>query len=323
MSLTRVLETPGNPLRPFLRQMFPGMQHVLKEGRKEIADAKTIRPSRDLMWSRIGMAIDYRVRYYFESTESRKLTACIGALATMGRFSKTEPGTDANDNNKWLSRTLVKEFLNEVDAMLKQLQPVKRRLERDEEELLCRYCYVLALFEEVYRGGEYALYATPLLWPPKRSVEELLQLAPPVCVRDIRRLSYAFWGEFHKTIHSYTSVLLNPSFEGSPDVGWADGDLILDDCLIDIKTTIKLNLPLHWLYQVLSYALLDYSDSYGIRNVGFYLARQHRMLSWSLEELTIPAHGQAQASVDEIRSQFRSLVKATYQFQEEQRVVSS
>lgn len=310
MPLKRILETPGNPLRPFLKQMFPGMHHALREGRKEIADAKTIVQARELPWALLGTAIDYRVHYYFEPTESRKLTAYRGARFAADSYSRAERHVEprgSGQTDEWTSPALVEEFFEGVDAVLKQLQPMKRRLPRDEEELLDRYCFILALFEEVYRGGESALYTTRLLGRPKRSVEELLQLAPPVCVRDLRRLSYAFWEEFHKTIHDYTGVVLNPSFEGSPDVGGADGDLILNDALIDIKSSITLNLPIPWLYQVLSYALLDYSDSYGIRNVGFYLARQRRMLTWSLEELTMPLQGRALASVDEIRSQFRDL----------------
>lgn len=311
MSLKRILETPGNPLRPFIKQMFPGMWRVLKEGRKEIADAKTIAQARKLPWTLLGTAIDFRVRYYFEPTKSRTLTAYKGALAAADHYSRTEHDTEPRGTGpilEWPSPALVEEFFDDVDAVLKQLQPAKRRLPRDEEEVLDQYCLILGWFEQAYRGGEYALYGTPFLGPPKRSVEELLQLAPPVCVRDLRRLSYAFWEEFRKAIDGYTSVILNPSFEGSLDVGGADGDMILNDCLIDIKASIKLDVQAKWLYQVLGYALLDYSDSYGIRNVGFYMARQRRVLRWSLEELTVPARGRAPASVDEIRSQFRSLV---------------
>jgi len=310
MSLTKILETPGNQLRPFLKQMFPGMHHALKEGRNEIADAKTIAQARKLPWTLLGTAIDYRVRYYFEPTNSRNLTAYIGACATADCYTRDEqclPGLAI----EWPSPTLVEEFFDNVDTVIKQLQPMKRRLERDEEELLDQYCLILALFEEVYRGSEYALYTTPLLGQPKRSIDELMQLAPPVCVRDLRRMSYAFWEEFHKVIQSYTNVVLSPSFDGSRDIGGADGDLILNDSLIDIKSSIKTNLPIQWLYQVLGYALLDYSDSYGIRSVGFYMTRQRRMLRWSMEELTVPARGYAPASIEEIRSQFESLVKAT------------
>jgi hypothetical protein len=57
---------------------------------------------------------------------------------------------------------------------------------------------------------------------------------------------------------------------------WADGDVIVGDTLLDVKTVITLrdrDRIARWLYQLLGYVWLDSTaDLYGIRNVGLYLA---------------------------------------------------
>lgn len=73
------------------------------------------------------------------------------------------------------------------------------------------------------------------------SVSELLEL-----------LSIVPWEVFTKA----KQLLLNPTFQGSSLVGGADGDLIVDDMLVDIKTTIKDEHNTKSLDQLLGYYLL-------------------------------------------------------------------
>lgn len=99
----------------------------------------------------------------------------------------------------------------------------------------------------------------------------------------IYALSWAFYDR-HSELLSKPAVL-NPTFDGSRDVGGADADLIVDGCLIDIKTTINPRLSAKWLYQLLGYTLLDYSDRYLIREVAIYFARQQQLIKWPLDAL--------------------------------------
>jgi len=68
---------------------------------------------------------------------------------------------------------------------------------------------------------------------------------------------------------------------------WADGDVIVGDTLLDVKTVITLrdrDRIAWWLYQLLGYAWLDSTaDLYAIRNVGLYLARQGVLVTWPLD----------------------------------------
>ena len=60
-----------------------------------------------------------------------------------------------------------------------------------------------------------------------------------------------------KLFKSQNRCLLNPTFDkGSQLVGGADADLIIDDKLIDVKTTKKLELSLSDFCQIIGYLLL-------------------------------------------------------------------
>lgn len=72
----------------------------------------------------------------------------------------------------------------------------------------------------------------------------------------------------------------NPTFDDG-----AAGDLIVEGCLVEIKTTVKPALQRKWLYQLLKYALLDREDRYSIREVGIYFTRQQEFVRWPIVDL--------------------------------------
>ncbi len=87
--------------------------------------------------------------------------------------------------------------------------------------------------------------------------------------------------------------VLNPTFgQGSHLVGGADADLIIDDTLIDIKTTKNFSLARNALNQVLGYYILHYIDGIdgvvskpSINNVAIYFSRHSYLHVMPLSEL--------------------------------------
>jgi hypothetical protein len=85
--------------------------------------------------------------------------------------------------------------------------------------------------------------------------------------------------------------LLNPTFGQNCPVR-ADADLLLDDMLIELKTTAKLQVTApHW-RQLIGYAALNEHFPFdgseqpvSIRRVGFYFSRYGYLASWPLTEL--------------------------------------
>jgi hypothetical protein len=195
-------------------------------------------------------------------------------------------------------------FLQGLEAVLATLRPPGRRLDRGDEELLCQWCYCLAIFEQLFRLGPGVYRVTPLATlRPGDGVEALLALAGPLAVEDLRDLSWAFWDR-HGALTEKPGVM-NPTFAGSSDVGGADADLIVDGCLLECKTTLKPSLNREVIYQALGYVLLDYTDLYGITAVGTYFARQSFLRRWPLEELLQILTGSTGQPIAGLRAAFQ------------------
>jgi hypothetical protein len=85
-------------------------------------------------------------------------------------------------------------------------------------------------------------------------------------------------------------VLLNPTFKGLHGIG-ADADLVLDNSLIEVKTTAKLRIETQDWRQLIGYAALNEhfpiggSKPLAIRRAGFYFSRYAYLVTWPLSEL--------------------------------------
>ena len=316
MSLTSHLKDSRSPIYQFMRKRFPQTRPVVRECNKGLVDAETMRPAKSVPYSTIGTALDYRIRYYFAETPLDKLIAWQSMMHfVLGNFieGSSPPGMisqqELQGQRSGVSEDIYERmcdldepgFRNSLNDASQQLQPIGRRLEREQEELLARHCIVLALFEEVFRAGLHP--RSPLIFPsPKTTVAELLATAEDHWLDDLCALSWAFYDE-HSELFSQ-STALNPTFDGSRDVGGADADLIVDGCLIDIKTTINPKLSAKWLYQLLGYVLLDYNDRHEIEKVGIYFARQQKLIQWSLESLLRDLAISEVPPLNELRRQF-------------------
>lgn len=295
MSLTSNLNNTRSPVRQFLQEQFPDTRPVVQECNRQMAGATTIRPESKVeahVAGLIGTAFDYRLRYYFGVTHPKDFIAWEGMLSIGGP-----------------EQNLFVDFFVSLTNVLEQLQPVGKLLERKQEHLLTRYCVVLALLEQMFRSHQ-AFFTSPLFKPsPKRSVPELLAIAEDHWVNDLCALSWAFYEE-HGCLLTQHAVL-NPKFDGGRDVGGADADLVLGNCLVDIKATINPKLTTKMLYQLLGYALLDYTDRYRIREVAIYFARQQKLVRWSLEDLIGTLAGDYALPLNELREHFRFTIGRT------------
>jgi hypothetical protein len=158
MSLTSRLNDSKSPVRRFLSERFPNTRSVIRECRNTITNAETIRPTMPVPWSTLGIALDYRLRYYFGLTPARDLVAWAGAKRVSDDDIWEDVGIGsyaikARPNEPSLPRTAIESFFQELDEVLPELRPAGRQLDRQQEETLSRYCIVLALFEEVSRAG--------------------------------------------------------------------------------------------------------------------------------------------------------------------------
>ncbi len=285
--------------------------------RERVAGYPTIRPDSQLPWSTVGTAIDYRLRFYFRASET-PLGSTFGHILLAGGVvidadtRVVESGLLAGAgaamlvSAEVLKRTLIDDFFSALQQSLVRLSPFRRRLDAPQEKELCRYCFVLALFEEVRRAGLWA--GSPLLeLNPRSKLPDLLKLGSAASIDDLCRMSWAFCDTQQQLIRG--DAILNPVFEGSADIGGADADLIVDHRVIEVKTALDPSRIKKdsWPWQLLGYALLDYNEAFGITDIGLYLARQSLLVTWPLDEFAEKLAGSS-VSLPEIRDAFRMLL---------------
>ena len=306
MSLTSQLDDKNSPIRQFLNETFPNTKSFLNEARKRLRNAQTIKPVGHVSYGTIGTAIDYRIRYYFGETPPNQVVAWNGASRTVVQTIDIEQGeaTVWTAEGLQLNKGLVDSFFAELTGFLKAKAPGHRKMNSDEDLELAKYCYVLALFEEVYRAPQ-AVSDSLLFRRDFMNANELLESLPMNAMEDICNLSALFFDRFKDSFD--LTVILNPTFSGSADVGGADCDLILDRTLIDIKATIRPIIKPEWIYQVLGYTLLDYDNAYELSGIGLYMARQGLLIDWSWGEIQNHLAADPTKSMPELREQFKSI----------------
>jgi hypothetical protein len=195
----------------------------------------------------------------------------------------------------------VKAFFEQLETTLQAIQPAGRRLDAAEEQTLDRYCFILSLFEQVFRSNAYV--QGPLIQPAvKQSVEELLAIPQAAWLDDLGAMFRLFYNDYASLLSQ--PAILNPVFAGSVDIGGADADMIVEGCLIDIKASIAAQLKADFLYQLAGYVLLDYNDTYHITSVGIYMARQGILFSWSLPEFLQKLTGDGNTTLSSLRQEF-------------------
>ena len=197
-------------------------------------------------------------------------------------------------------------FFVDLDKFLTDSKPSRKRLSEQDEDSLLRYCYVLALLEEVARAGFRP--GTPLDGEFS-GTEQFLELAQHRCIEDLRNMSWAFFDQFQSLLSE--GFIPNPHFDGSPDVGGADADLVVARTLIDIKSTIGSQIKNEWLWQLLGYVLLDYSNEYELNKIGFYMTRQSILEIWDLDDVLDGLIDTNRPSLKELRTEFRTVAQGT------------
>lgn len=131
----------------------------------------------------------------------------------------------------------------------------------------------LAQLDPIYR----ALYIDPNMGKVDKSIVDEM--------RDMLKLA------MRKDFTATSYCALNPVFgEGSRLVGGADADLILDDTLIDIKTTKSGKMDMSQFHQLVGYFILNQLGGVNgrkikINRLGIYFSRYGELVTFSAENI--------------------------------------
>jgi len=174
-SFTQQLKVSGTKTRSFFEEHFPNAAAARADLRARVRDSQTLDPSdtTGYPWGTAGTAVDYRMRFSF---------AAYAALPDRWDFFAANPGVGFglmydHDNPGSLPRPLIAErvasesiigpgahvegstwsraasrFFGEFGVFLRRVRPHELALAPEDEDALCRYCYVLALYDETSKS---------------------------------------------------------------------------------------------------------------------------------------------------------------------------
>jgi hypothetical protein len=209
----------------------------------------------------VGTAFDYLMRFYLKMLNPQAVeTGWIAEIAL--KALKQQGATRLHDQAFFIvtqARENYAEFLE------------SQTLSDD----LIRSALQLAKLDVIYRAG--------LIDPNLQQVES-------ADIEDIKALiTVVDWTQFK----TEGVVLLNPSFgNGSAKVGEVDADLVIDDLLIDIKTTKNFKLEQDNFHQLIGYYTLSKIDKidgappeHEIKRLGIYFSRHAYLFIFNVAEV--------------------------------------
>jgi hypothetical protein len=276
LPLTSQLRYTASPVSRFLADHLPGTARVVRDYLERIGGLpRPVQPTdvRQVAWAALGHAIDFRLRLSLGWPLGDSVTAGVAAVGD-SRSLRGAPPRAVRDALASSGR----ELLAKVEGVLREPG------EHLPEEYLARLCFVAAFYEDVYRAGEVRRHSMLAGRTPGATLDGLVSAVPGYVVDDIGQqtaLADAAFKEFRALPRR--SVTCGPVFAGSADIGGADADFILGGLLLDCKaTTMPRRLGADEIGQLAGYLLLDYSDEFGIRQVGLYLSRQGAAITWDV-----------------------------------------
>lgn len=286
MSLTSELNRKGSPISQFMRSNFPNIPKMVRAENKQNAGAEPILAptgTAPKTLADLGTATDYRIRFNYPEMDPA-LTRASRAdifleLWADGRFPLPDP---TRDPVEMVSSDIRSMFFYELDNFITLTRPDQGLLNPNDEATLCRYCYIMAMMDEVVRSGR---VHDGLMWRPS-NLEEFVE-KPPEWIPDDIAAQNALYREVMADFLIQPATL-NPTFSGGGDVGGADADLVVGGCLIELKSSKK-NLLSKDLYQAIGYCLLDYDDKHGINAVAVYRSRYGIKHFWEIDDFLIQA----------------------------------
>lgn len=249
-------------------------------------------PSRGLHHSAVGTAFDYLARFRLAREVMRGLRDADVTLHDTGWAAEDAVAAMA-DHPRYRRHHPRWSFLV---AKARELFDDWVGGREDDVGRVAKCCQYLANVDLLVRIGDF----NPFFAPREAVQAELLELDAafdPLRLLGPRR-----------------TVMLNPVFMLSDMVDGADADLIVDDTIIDIKTTNGIGPSAGHLRQLLGYAVLHgmggvdagsgEASTDPVRRVGVYFARYGRIAAWDIDEV-MPDGG-----FDRFAAAFRAEIEA-------------
>lgn len=258
MTLSSQLDSPLSPLRRWLDVRLPGAAKWMREEwRRQLVDPAPVMPPAGAPLDVLGHIIDKAIGWQHGSL--------LGPEEGL-------PGVGVMVDWLDFDRSVVR------DLTVLARQPLLRGVVDDQA---ARAACLIGLIDRTYRSME----ANEPWYSALRqhNLTAALSAVSPAWVDDVVAVAAA--AATCLTPRPGAGVTVSPVFAGSIFVGGADGDLVVDELLVEVKAGLAVDLRQRDAYQVLAYALLDWDDRYQLRAIAILQARHGRLVRWPLEDL--------------------------------------
>lgn len=297
-----MVDDKSSPIAKWLRATFPNHRGIQTRIRVEAGAAKLIPPSGAAFGTQ-GGAIDWWIRF-LAAPNDPDLHLAIHGLPTL----QGHPACN-----------IAIELFQRLGVEFDKSQVIQRKqnwtfFDEFDDEAQARICYVLALLTEFFRAP--IIRSKLLTLEATSTIADLLNLASKDEVRDLIAMRDAVQRKLASHWNTGT-VICGPTFEGSRDLN-ADADLILGDLLLEIKATQggkpradgtrAIRVERTDIDQLLGYLLMDYSDSYTLRRVGFYAVRFDSLNIWTIDDFLNELAGR-ETDIAEARNGFKNVLQ--------------
>lgn len=284
VSLTDHLHKKSNPVRAFLDERLVDFGPAKEKWKAAERGDPLVEYADD--WHLVGMAVDQRIRLM---------------LAPVRFVAPTDQPHDV------LATTIVS-VLSELSDIQSRHSGALGRLPAEDEKRLLQVCYVLSMYNAYARSSFSSQRNSPLRslksgagWKahlnrvPESDICALQKLVEP---------AVELFSHFAET----GGVAIGPIFEDSLLVDGADGDLIINRNLVEIKCETS-GFSGRAVLQLIAYALLDSSGKFELERCSVYLARYGSLAAWDLDEL-VNAVSKGRYSYKTLRREFHEFLVA-------------
>ncbi len=302
-ALTYEIKDPRSPVAVWLRERFPHHQEIQVAFRSAAGPIQVPPPPGAVLGTQ-GAAIDWWLRFLVDPAP--RLDLALAGLTRHRDLPYVKPGL------RLLAEVGV---IESGSATVTAMDPT--RFNDLPDEWWARLSYALALLVELVRmapaGVEHSRLM--LLRPTSRS-SELLGLCTDAEVADLIAMRDLARGQLLPAL-PVGAVHTGMTFDGSQDLH-ADADLIAGGMLVDFKAsqggnprqngTRAASLPRADLDQLLGYALMDYSNAFGLHSLAVYSARFGYFISWPIDQLVAQLAGRT-LDLATLRAEFAQVLK--------------
>jgi hypothetical protein len=260
MSLTSFIKIPE--VKELFKKTFPLSKTILQGEIKAVPVTKN--------YPLVGTAFDYLFRFYLERENLNCVTKPWIADNSVELLDQNIESYEKKSPKEMLEASVkMKSFLYDAKKVHKEYLKTGN-LGKD----LIRSSVILAQMDAYYRSG--------LLFPSLGKVDN----------GDVQDLSNLIALVKPETFKAKKACFLNPHFgRGSQLVNGADADLIVDDMLVDLKTTKFLTFTQDQYNQIIGYYVLsklgkvNESEDIKISKIGIYFSRHGILHTISVKEI--------------------------------------